>query len=167
LDENGEEVPNGDLGNLWVKGGSAFSEYWKLPELTARTKQGDWVATNDKFTRDADGYYHYCGRADDMMKVSGMWVSPGEVENALLGHPSVAEAAVVAHLNPDGLLFPAAYIVLGQGIPENANLGSEIRNWLRERLLGYKCPQEVHFLAELPKTATGKIQRFRLRDSRS
>jgi benzoate-CoA ligase family protein len=166
LDDSGNAVSNGELGNLWVKGGSAFAEYWKLPELTARTKQGDWVATNDKFTRDPDGYYHYRGRADDMMKVSGMWVSPGEVENALLGHPSVAEAAVVAHSNPDGLLFPAAYVVLGQGIQGNANLGSEIRNWLHERLLGYKCPQEIHFLAELPKTATGKIQRFRLRDAR-
>ena len=166
LDENGEAVSNGELGNLWVKGGGAFSEYWKLPELTAQTKQGDWVATNDKFTRDANGYYYYRGRADDMMKVAGMWVSPAEVENALLGHPSVAEAAVVAHSNPDGLLFPAAYVVLVQGIQGNANLGSEIRNWLHERLLGYKCPHEIHFLAELPKTATGKIQRFRLRDTR-
>jgi benzoate-CoA ligase len=166
LDENGDAIPNGELGNLWVKGGGAFSEYWKLPELTARAKQGDWVATNDKFTRDADGYYRYCGRADDMMKVSGMWVSPGEVENALLGHPSVAEAAVVAHSNPDGLLFPAAYVVLGQGIQPSHNLGGDIRSWLHERLLGYKCPQEIHFLAELPKTATGKIQRFRLRDAR-
>jgi benzoate-CoA ligase len=166
LDDSGNAVSNGELGNLWVKGGSAFAEYWKLPELTARAKQGDWVATNDKFTRDADGYYRYCGRADDMMKVSGMWVSPGEVENALLGHPSVAEAAVVAHSNPDGLLFPAAYVVLGQGIQPSHNLGGDIRSWLHERLLGYKCPQEIHFLAELPKTATGKIQRFRLRDAR-
>ena len=166
LDDSGNAVSNGELGNLWVKGGGAFAEYWKLPELTARTKQGEWVATNDKFTRDAGGYYHYGGRADDMMKVSGMWVSPGEVENALLGHPSVAEAAVVAHSNPDGLLFPAAYVVLGQGIQPSHNLGGEIRNWLHERLLGYKCPQEIHFLAELPKTATGKIQRFRLRDAR-
>jgi benzoate-CoA ligase len=166
LDENGGALSNGELGNLWVKGGGAFSEYWKLPELTAQTKQDDWVATNDKFTRDADGYYYYRGRADDMMKVAGMWVSPAEVENTLLGHPSVAEAAVVAHSNADGLLYPAAYVVLGQGIQASPNLGVEIRGWLRERLLGYKCPHEIHFLAELPKTATGKIQRFRLRDAR-
>ena len=101
-----------------------------------------------------------------MMKVAGMWVSPAEVENTLLGHPSVAEAAVVAHSNADGLLYPAAYVVLGQGIQASPNLGVEIRGWLRERLLGYKCPHEIHFLAELPKTATGKIQRFRLRDAR-
>jgi len=166
LDENGAAVTDGELGNLWVKGGSAFAEYWKIPELTARTKRGEWVLTGDKFTRDAEGYYRYCGRADDMMKVSGMWVSPGEVENALLGHPSVAEAAVVAHSNSDGLLFPAAYVVLGQGIHPSQDLSGEIRNWLRERILGYKCPHEIHFLNELPKTATGKIQRFRLRDAR-
>jgi benzoate-CoA ligase family protein len=165
LDESGNAVADGELGNLWVKGGSAFAEYWNLPDLTARTKKHEWVATNDKFTRDVDGYFHYCGRADDMMKVSGMWVSPGEVENALLGHSSVAECAVVAHENSDGLLFPAAYVVLGQGIQSSAELAAEIRSWIRERLLGYKCPHEIHFLSELPKTATGKTQRYKLREA--
>ncbi len=167
LDDSGNAVADGELGNLWVRGGTAFAEYWKLPELTARTKRGDWVITGDKFTRDADGYFHYRGRADDMMKVSGMWVSPGEVENALLGHPSVAECAVVAHANSDGLLFPAAYVVLGKGIEPSADLAGEIRQWVRERLLGYKCPHEFHFIPELPKTATGKIQRYRLRDQQA
>ncbi len=96
VDDEGAAVPQGEMGNLWVKGASAFSEYWNIPELTKRTKIGEWVVTGDKFFVDADGYYHYCGRADDMMKVSGMWVAPSEVENALLGHPSITEAAVVA-----------------------------------------------------------------------
>src|SRR5256886_9907510 len=95
VDDTGESVREGEIGNLWVRGASAFAEDWQIPELTARTKRGDWVVTGDKFFSDSDGYYHYCGRADDMLKVAGMWVSPMEVENALLGHPHVAEAAVV------------------------------------------------------------------------
>ncbi|HYL63084.1 MAG TPA: benzoate-CoA ligase family protein, partial [Candidatus Methylomirabilis sp.] len=122
-----------------------------------------WVVTGDKFTRDAEGFYHYCGRADDMMKVAGMWVSPGEVENALLAHPLVAEAAVVAGENDLGLVHPAAYIVLKNGTANRADLDKEIRDWLRKKLAGFKCPSEVHFVESLPKTATGKIQRFRLR----
>jgi benzoate-CoA ligase family protein len=166
LDESGNAVPEGELGNMCVKGGAAFAEYWKLPELTERTKRGEWVLTGDKFTRDANGYFHYGGRTDDMMKVSGMWVSPSEVENALLGHPAVAECAVVAHANSDGLLYPAAYVVLGKGVEAHAETAGKIRQWMRERLLGYKCPHEIHFIAELPKTATGKIQRYRLREAR-
>jgi benzoate-CoA ligase family protein len=92
VNDAGESVPDGDIGNLWVRGESAFAEYWRIPELTARTKRDGWVVTGDKFIRDSEGYYHYCGRADDMLKVAGMWVSPSEVENALLGHPHVAEA---------------------------------------------------------------------------
>jgi benzoate-CoA ligase len=163
VDETGQSVPAGVIGNLWVKGQSAFTEYWNKPELTARTKVDDWVVTGDKFLRDPDGYYHYCGRADDMMKVAGMWVSPGEVENILLGHPVVAEAAVVARADAMGLLRPAAYVVLRAGAEPGPQLASEIQQWVRGRLVSYKCPQEVHFLDELPKTATGKIQRFRLR----
>ena len=163
VDEAGQPVPTGEIGNLWVKGQSAFAEYWGKPELTTRTKIGDWVVTGDKFFRDADGYYHYCGRADDMMKVSGMWVSPGEVENILLGHPMVAEAAVVARVDAVGLLRPAACVVLRAGAEPGPQLASEIQQWVRGRLVSYKCPQEIQFLDELPKTATGKIQRFRLR----
>jgi benzoate-CoA ligase len=163
VDERGQPVPAGEIGNLWVKGKSAFAEYWGKPELTAQTKIGDWVVTGDKFLRDGDGYHHYCGRADDMMKVSGMWVSPGEVENVLLGHTVVAEAAVVGRIDAMGLVHPAAYIVLRPGTEPGPRLGREIQQWVRGRLVSYKCPQEVHFVEELPKTATGKIQRFRLR----
>jgi len=164
LDDEGRAVPDGEIGNLWVKGGGAFAEYWNLPELTARTKRDGWVLTGDKFTRGADGYYNYCGRADDMMKVSGMWVSPSEVENALLGHPAVAEAAIVAHSDALGLTRPVAFVVLRPSIVQPAGgLDSEIHAWVRTRLVGYKCPQEIRFVSELPKTATGKIQRFLLR----
>lgn len=123
--------------------------------------------TGDKFTCDADGYFHYCGRADDMMKVAGMWVSPGEVENALLAHPAIAEVAVVAHANENGLIHPSAYVVVKNGVEVHAGLAREIRDWLRQKMASYKCPQTVHFVENLPKTATGKIQRFLLRTTNS
>jgi benzoate-CoA ligase len=166
LDEHGAEVPEGGIGNMWIAGDSMFAEYWNHPELTARVRHGEWFSTGDKFTRDADGFYHYCGRADDMMKVSGMWVSPGEVENALLAHPAVTECAVVGRADGIGLVHPAAYIVLNSAIAApGGGLESELNDWLHARLVGFKCPQEYHFVGELPKTATGKIQRFLLRQS--
>lgn len=183
VDDAGEAVPDGELGNLWVRGDSAFAEYWRIPELTARTKrdaafvpagharlqsgaaQEKWVVTGDKFLRDSDGYYHYCGRADDMLKVAGMWVSPMEVENALLGHPQVAEAAVVAAASAQGLTYALAYVVLRGGAPERGDLAAEIREHVKARLVPYKVPREVRFVRELPKTPTGKIQRFKLRNN--
>ena len=166
LNDSGAPVSDGEAGSLWAKGDSAFAEYWRIPELTAGTKRDGWVNTGDKFTRDADGYYHYCGRADDMMKVSGMWVSPGEVENALLAHSAVAECAVVGHPDAVGLVRLVAYIVLRRGVANSAGgLDSEINGWLRTRLPGFKCPHEYRFVPELPKTATGKIQRYLLRSS--
>jgi benzoate-CoA ligase family protein len=165
LDDEGAEVPHGEIGNLWVRGGAAFSGYWNIDELTARTKKDGWVHTGDKFICDADGYFHYCGRADDMMKVAGMWVSPGEVENALLAHPVIAEAAVVGKANENGLLHPAAFVVLKKGVKARAGLAQEIRDWLRRKMVSYKCPQTVQFVENLPKTATGKIQRFLLRNT--
>ena len=163
LADDGAEVPRGEIGNLWVRGGSAFAGYWNIDALTARTKKDGWVLTGDKFTCDADGYFHYCGRTDDMMKVAGTWVSPGEVENALLAHPAIAEVAVVAQADANGLVHPVAFVVLKQGIEAHAHLSQEIRDWLRKKLVSYKVPQTVHFLENLPKTATGKIQRFLLR----
>jgi benzoate-CoA ligase family protein len=164
LDENEREVPDGEIGNLWVAGASRFSEYWNAPEISRSRINGDWFLTGDKLTRDADGCYHYCGRADDMMKVSGMWVSPADVENALLGHPAVDECAVVGQFDSDGLTRPVAYIVLRAGLQQpGGGLDSEISAWLRTRLVGYKCPQEFRFVRQLPKTATGKIQRYLLR----
>lgn len=164
LDDSCAEMPPGEIGNLWVRGDSAFQEYWNIPQLTARTKKDEWVFTGDKFYRDRDGFYHYCGRVDDMMKVSGMWVSPGEVENALLTHPIVAEAAVVARHDARGLMHPTAYVVLREGTSPGNGLADEIREWTKRKLLSYKCPERIEFVVELPKTATGKIQRFRLRE---
>ena len=164
LDDGGEPARDGEAGSLWVKGESAFAEYWRIPELTARTIRDGWVNTGDKFTRDAEGYFYYRGRADDMMKVSGMWVSPGEVENALLGHAAVAECAVVGNADAVGLVRPVAYIVLQKSVTNTAGgLDSEIYGWLRTRLPGFKCPQEYRFVKELPRTATGKVQRYLLR----
>ena len=166
LNDAGEPAAADEAGNLWVKGESAFAEYWRIPELTARTKRDGWVNTGDKFSRDTDGYFYYRGRADDMMKVSGMWVSPGEVENALLGHAAIAECAVVGNADAVGLVRPVAYIVLRQSVTNTAGgLDSEIYGWLRTRLPGFKCPQEYRFVKELPRTATGKVQRYLLRES--
>jgi acyl-coenzyme A synthetase/AMP-(fatty) acid ligase len=162
LDEQGKPVADGEIGNLEVRGESALAGYWNRPDLTPQSSDG-WVATGDKFFRDTVGYYHYCGRRDDMFKVSGMWVAPGEVENALLAHPLVAEAAVVEKRDRSGLSFPVGYVVLGPSAGPG-HPTEEILAHLRQRLPGYKCPRELHVLTELPKTATGKIQRFRLRD---
>ncbi len=154
---------DGEIGNLWVRGASAFAEYWQIPELTARTKRGDWIVTGDKFFCDSDGYYHYCGRADDMLKVAGMWVSPVEVENTLLGHPHVAEAAVVGATDAHGLTYSVAYVVLRGEVHGSEELAAEICEHVKARLVPYKVPREVRFCSELPKTVTGKIQRFMLR----
>jgi len=163
VDENGIQLPRGEVGSLWVRGQSAFSGYWNKPELTERTKRQDWVVTGDQFFQGPEGYFHYFGRTDDMMKVAGLWVSPGEVENALLGHPGVAEAAVVSAITVDGLTRAKAFVVLQGGIVGGRELEQEIYEFVRARLVSYKCPQEIEFVGELPKTATGKIQRYRLR----
>src|SRR6267143_764659 len=163
VNDAGESVPGGEIGNLWVRGDSAFKEYWRIPELTAHTKRGGWVVTGDNFFKDSAGYFHYCGRADDMLKVAGMWVSPSEVENALLGHPHVAEAAVVGATDGRGLTYALAYISLRGEITGSNELAAEIREHVKARLVSYKVPREVRFCGALPKTVTGKIQRFRLR----
>lgn len=163
VDDADTETPAGEVGSLWVRGASALAEYWRIPELTARTKRGDWVVTGDKFLCDADGYYRYCGRADDMLKVAGMWVSPVEVENALLGHPNVAEAAVVGATDARGLTYAVAHVTLRAGCAESAELAEEIRSHVKARLVSHKVPREIRFCGELPKTVTGKIQRFKLR----
>jgi benzoate-CoA ligase family protein len=163
VDDSGESVSAGEIGNLWVRGESAFAEYWRIPELTARTKRGDWVVTGDKFFCDTEGYFHYCGRADDMLKVAGMWVSPMEVENALLGHPHIAEAAVVGATDERGLSYSVAHVVLRGNVRGSEMLAAEICEHVKARLVSYKVPREVRFCGELPKTVTGKIQRFKLR----
>lgn len=167
-DDGGHACGAGEVGNLFVRGESAFAEYWQKPEYTEGVKAADgWVATGDKFFCDSDGYYHYSGRSDDMMKVSGMWVSPIEVENALLGDERVAEAAVVGVADGAGLVKPIAYIVLVAGLQAHPDIANGIQQSVRARLVHYKCPREFHFVAELPKTVTGKIQRYLLRDRKT
>jgi len=164
--DSGKPCGAEEIGNLFVKGESAFAEYWQKPDYTARVKADGWVATGDKFFCDAEGYYHYSGRSDDMMKVSGMWVSPIEVENALLGDERIAEAAVVGVADGAGLVKPVAYVVLTAGIQPHPEIAKAIEEAVRARLVHYKCPREFHFVEALPKTVTGKIQRYLLRDRR-
>ena len=124
---------------------------------------GEWLRTGDMFSRDADGYFYFAGRSDDMLKVSGLWVSPAELEAELVEHPAVVEAGVVGRADPSGLVRPHAVVVLRDGHPASPELARELADFLRGRLPGYKVPASITFAADLPKTATGKIQRFRLR----
>jgi benzoate-CoA ligase family protein len=164
VDDEGREVPTGEVGNLLVKGDSACACYWNQHERTMQTILGEWVRTGDKYTRDADGYFWYAGRADDMIKASGMWVSPAEVEGALAAHPAVVEAGVVGAEDKDQLVKPLAFVVLARGHAASAALDAELKTFVKERLAPYKYPRWIVFVDELPKTATGKIQRFKLRE---
>lgn len=164
VDEEGRDVPDGEVGELLIKGPSAAEGYWNNREKTLSTFAGPWTYTGDKYYRDDDGYYHYCGRADDMMKVSGNWVSPFQVESALIAHAAVLEAAVIAREDPDGLTKPAAYVVLRQDFDGSEDLRYELKRHVKEKLAPWQYPRWVEFIDELPKTATGKIQRFKLRE---
>jgi benzoate-CoA ligase len=164
LDDEGHEVPCGEIGNLWVKGDSVCGCYWNQHEKTKQTMQGDWLRTGDKYTQDADGYYWYSGRSDDMLKVGGQWVSPVEVENALLAHADVQECGVVGREDRDGLTKPMAFVVLRAAIEQRASHSTELEEFVRTTLAAYKRPRWVEFVSELPKTATGKIQRYKLRE---
>ncbi len=163
VDDHDVPVEDGEIGNLWISGDSTCAYYWNQHEKTRETIHGDWLRTGDKYTRDADGYYWYQGRADDMLKVGGQWVSPVEVENALIEHPAVLECGVVGREDRDGLIKPAAHVVLRAGRSGTPELGTELQHYVRQRLADYKRPRWVEFLPELPKTPTGKIQRFKLR----
>jgi benzoate-CoA ligase len=164
LDDAGVPVAAGEIGNLWISGDSTCAAYWNQHETTKRTIEGAWLRTGDKYSQDADGYYWYAGRTDDMLKVGGLWVSPIEVEHALIEHPTVHECGVVGREDRDGLVKPAAYVVLRPGFPGTPELAAELQQFVRARLAEYKRPRWVEFLSELPKTPTGKIQRFKLRD---
>ncbi|MBI3403559.1 MAG: benzoate-CoA ligase family protein [Acidobacteria bacterium] len=163
LDDDGQRVPPMEIGNLWVKGDSVCASYWNQHEKTKDTIEGRWIRTGDKYTRDDDGYFWYAGRSDDMLKVGGQWVSPVEVENVLAAHVAVLESGVVGHEDRDGLVKPMAFVVLRAGLAGTPELAKELQQFVRERVADYKRPRRVEFLPELPKTATGKIQRFRLR----
>ncbi|MBI3935316.1 MAG: benzoate-CoA ligase family protein [Acidobacteria bacterium] len=161
VDDAGKELPAGEIGNLLMKGDSAAAFYWRKHERTKQTMLGEWIVTGDKYHVDSEGYFTYCGRADDMLRCSGQWVSPVEVENVIVGHPAVLESAVVGEADSDGLTKPKAYVVVKQGVqPPHQD---ELRAFLKERLAGHKVPRWFEFVGDLPKTATGKIQRFKLR----
>ena len=163
LDDQRKDVPTGEIGNLWIKGDSTCQCYWNQPEKTRTTIEDGWLRTGDKYTRDEDGFFWYAGRSDDMLKVGGLWVSPVEVENALIEHPSVQECGVVGREDRDALTKPAAYVVLRAGVAGTPELVVELQQFVRTKLAEYKRPRWVEFVSELPKTATGKIQRFKLR----
>ncbi len=167
LDDAGGEVAQGEPGELVVRGPSAAEGYWNQRDKSRRTFRGEWTHTGDTYTSDADGYYRYCGRSDDMLKVGGIWVSPFEVEEALIGHPAVLEAAVVGHPDADGLIKPLAFVVLQQSAPRDDPLAlmEALQNHVKEAIGVWKYPRWIEFRDSLPKTATGKIQRFKLRDS--
>jgi benzoate-CoA ligase family protein len=161
--EDGKDCAAGEIGELLVSGPSCAVAYWNNRTKSLATFHGPWTRTGDKYVCDKDGYYTYAGRSDDMLKVSGIWVSPFEVESALLAHAKVLEAAVVAHADTDELVKPKAYVVLKAEFTADEALVGELQMFVKDRLAPYKYPRWIEFVAELPKTATGKIQRFKLR----
>jgi benzoate-CoA ligase len=164
VDETGAEVADGEIGSLMVKGDSICAFYWNQHERTKQTIQGEWINTGDKYSRDAAGHFHYQGRSDDMLKVGAIWVSPAEVEGAINAHEAVVECAVVGRADADGLVKPEAYVVVRPGVTPSLELEEALRAHVRERLAHFKCPRSFRFVESLPKTATGKIQRFLLRE---
>ena len=165
VDDDGSPVPKGELGHLLVKGESTATHYWNRHEATKKSMVGEWIYTGDQVYQDEDDYFWYCGRSDDMLKVGGIWVSPVEVENTLMEHPSVLEGAVVGREDADQLVKPQAFIVLRPGIEGSPVLATELQEHVKGRLAPYKYPRWVDFVEELPKTPTGKIQRFKLRQN--
>jgi benzoate-CoA ligase len=167
VDEQGSPVARGEIGSLLIKGDSTCAEYWNRRELTEATIQGDWIRTGDHYYQDAEGFYWCAGRSDDMLKVGGMWVSPAELEHTLLEHAAVLACGVVGRPDPDGLIKPLAYIVPCAGVEPTAALAAELKEFARSRLAEYKRPRWVEFVDALPTTATGKVQRFKLRERAS
>ena len=164
VDEDDRPVAVGELGELLVDGPSAGAHYWNNREKSLATFQGPWTRTGDKYVQDADGYFVYAGRSDDMLKVSGIWVSPFEVESALVAHDDVVEAAVVGQADADRLIKPKAYIIARDGAATGDQMADELKQFVKDRLAPYKYPRWIEFVDALPKTATGKIQRFKLRN---
>lgn len=163
VDDDGQPVPPGEIGNLLVNGPTIALSYLHQYEKSRQTFRGEWCFTGDKYVVDADGYFWHAGRSDDMLKVGGIWVSPNEVESTLLGHPAVLECAVIGRADQSDLIKPHAFVTLRPGHAPTEILASELITYCREQLAEYKRPRWVEFVEELPKTATGKIQRFRLR----
>jgi benzoate-CoA ligase len=165
--EDGRPVADGEIGDLYIRGPSAALMYWANRAKSCETFQGGWTQSGDKYRRDADGNYVYAGRSDDMLKVSGQYVSPFEVEATLVKHPAVLEAAVIGTPDENGLTRSKAFVVLKAGHAPSAELEAELKAFVKGQLAPYKYPRLIEFIAELPKTATGKIQRFKLRELES
>jgi benzoate-CoA ligase family protein len=163
VDDTGAPVRQEEIGNLRVKGDSTMAYYWNKHEKTKETLFGPWIQTGDKYWQDADGYFWYAGRADDMLKVGGIWVSPVEVETTLIKHDAVLEAAVVGAEDEERLVKPKAFVVLKDSAAARPALADELKSFVKDKIAPYKYPRWIEFVPELPKTATGKIQRFKLR----
>jgi 4-hydroxybenzoate-CoA ligase len=163
VDEAGRDCGPDQIGELLVKGPTAAEGYWNQRERSRKTFEGEWTRTGDKYRVDPAGYFYYCGRTDDMFKVSGIWVSPFEVESALVSHPAVLEAAVVGREDGDGLTKPRAFVVLKPGYPPSEGLFEELKAHVKSTAGPWKYPRWIDARSELPKTATGKVQRFKLR----
>jgi 4-hydroxybenzoate-CoA ligase len=163
VNEAGEDVADGEVGEMLVHAPSAGEGYWNQRSKSRSTFEGYWTRTGDKYVRDAEGRYTFCGRSDDMFKVSGIWVSPFEVESALITHPSVLEAAVVPEADPEGLLKPKAFVVL-RADAKAEGLDEALKDFVKQKIGVWKYPRWIEVVDALPKTATGKIQRFRLRE---
>jgi benzoate-CoA ligase len=160
-DDDGQPVADGEIGDLYVRGPSAAIMYWNNREKTRDTFQGEWTKSGDKYLRNENGSYTCSGRSDDMLKVSGMYVSPFEVESTLAEHPAVLESAVIGKADEDGLIKSKAFVVLADGKSASEE---ELKAFVKDRLAPFKYPRFIEFVDDLPKTATGKIQRFRLRE---
>ena len=166
VDENNNNVQAGEIGEMLVAGDSAADGYWNQRAKSRATFEGVWTRTGDKYELSPEGRYIYCGRTDDMFKVSGIWVSPFEVEQALISHPAVLEAAVVADRDDDGLEKPKAFVVLNEGASQEG-LEDILKEHVKDSIGKWKYPRWIEFVEELPKTATGKIQRFKLRENQT
>jgi len=167
IGEDGNPVPVGEIGELQISGPTSAPFYWNQRERSRATFLGPWTRSGDKYKQDADGYFTYCGRTDDMLKVGGIYVSPFEVEAALMTHESVLEAAVIGDADEQKLIKPRAYVVVKPGVRPDPALAEALQEHVRSRLARYKYPRWIEFIEELPKTATGKIQRFKLRALRA
>ncbi|MBT5571485.1 MAG: benzoate-CoA ligase family protein [Alphaproteobacteria bacterium] len=163
LDDEEQPVATGEVGHLLIRSQSLTSRYWNLPERTAAVLQDGWIRTGDSYYQDEDGYFICCGRSDDMLKVGGIWVSPVEIESRLIAHDAVLEAAVVGRADDDELIKAEAFVILNSGHTPTEELADELTAFCKTGLARFKYPRWLHFVDELPKTATGKIQRFKLR----
>jgi benzoate-CoA ligase len=164
VDHSGQPVPSGTIGDLLVAGPSTAPFYWNRKALTQDRMRGRWFFTGDKYTVDEDGYFWYAGRSDDLFRVSGQWVSPIEVESTLMEHSCVLEVAVIAFEEQTGLHTPKAFVVLREGGAGTDELVRELQDFVKQRITPYKYPRHIEFLAELPKTAAGKVLRYKLRE---